>query len=376
MSTEKKTMFDDLDDFKESFNNDEFFNDTSNLSGLVKIVRESQGLDRLNALMTAYHFSYTDENKIAMASPELGLIKLLVSVIMYDSGKSRFVALWITWNTIMYNISNAEICIQMINYGVHTAMLTLLRNAGPDRNTWDDITIDGHLPCCIPILMNMACFELAREVLQKAGTLDTMTEIMAIESNGGERVKAALTTALLIEKHETTSSKAYITLRRPEVIEQIVDVFATILDTVDGPDYPFGYFDLTPVLLALKKISIIDREHLAHKRILKLLSRVLVIFNVDGPEINNESGTNPSGGGGGDVDGAETAIEILLNLSCVHEDLQLLQTQFMTPETRIYNLMLQLSDNRRLGEEARANAATLQSRLRHCISSSTDVFAM
>lgn len=364
MSSGKKTMFDDLDDFKEFFDNDAYFNDTSNLAVLVRAIKESQDQKRLNALMTVYHFSYTDENKIAMASPELGLINLLVSVVMFDSGKSRFVALWILWNTIMYNISNTEICIQMINYGVHTAMLTLLRNAGPNRNTWDDITIDGHLPCCIPILMNMACFELAREVLQKAGTLETMTEIMAIESNGGERVKAALTTALLIEKHETTTSKAYITLRRPEVIDQIVDVFSTILDTVDGPDYPFGYFDLTPVLLALKTISIIDKEHMANKRILKLLSRVLVIFIVDGPEINNESGTNPSGGGGGDVDGAETAIEILLNLSYVYVDTQQLQAEFMTPSTRVLNLMTQLSNNRRISSEARENATLLLSRLK------------
>lgn len=68
------------------------------LAGLVNVIQEQSGEARENALVALKNLSVSDNYKVRMAEPELGLLPLLVSMLKMEDEMVRVNALVICFN--------------------------------------------------------------------------------------------------------------------------------------------------------------------------------------------------------------------------------------------------------------------------------------
>lgn len=191
------------------------------------------------------------------------------------------------------------------------------------------------------------------------GYIDIATSILSIATNGCESLKALFIVAFLTGRNEVGKRMRSINEICPSIVGQLVDVLERTLNGRSGDDYPLGTFCLKLTINACQVLSVSDSNKglLVTTPLLQLLVRALQMFQ------NNEMAIWGCGGGGKDVESVELAVETLANLSFFYDNDDQLRTKYMTVETGVLELMLQLSQNSKLVGRVQDNIQVLIRRL-------------
>jgi hypothetical protein len=315
------------------------------LALLMRVVREDKGDARVKALFVFQNLSIRPENMASMASPELGLLPLLMRVVREDKGDARMRVLGIFWN-----LSLLRSCIpRLLECNCLKAVLVVLGKSIVGGDASSEL-----LDKCLTVLMVIGRDAIAGETLKRLGAVDLIAPL--VNDTGIQGLKAAFVIAFMTGKDEAMSNKKSLLEANPNMADLLSSVLSNSMQGKGGPGYTFGNFDLNVIVAAILSLSVSDsnKNILVSKPLLQPLRQVLQLFCDDAPRIPPHEGVGADvGGGGDDVESAETAIECLHQLSFHYEDDCDLCESYMTPDLQLAPLLSAL-----LGIQDTASAAT------------------
>jgi hypothetical protein len=177
-----------------------------------------------------------------------------------------------------------------------------------------------------------------------------------VDDTGIRGLKAAFVIAFMTGKDEASLNKKSLLEANPNMADLLSSVLSNSMQGKGGPGYTFGIFNLNVIVAAILSLSVSDsnKSILVSKPLLRPLRQVLHFFCDDAPQIPPHEGVGTNvGGGGDDVESAETAIECLHQLSFHYEDDGDLCKSYMTPDLQLAPLLSAL-----LGIQDTASTAT------------------
>eukprot|EP01036_Dinobryon_divergens_P034045 gene34045-43991_t len=333
------------------------------LQVLVSVVSTDSGLAlssdsgeaRLQALGTIKNLSIASENKVVMGSKGLGLIPALVVVVSSDSGVAREKSLGTLWNLSLYR--------QNVEYLVFSnGMSVILAALQSSQRESDSFRYSFSV-----FMTSLRDITAARAVVA-AGGVDIFSSLL--ESGGGvNELKAAIVLSFLLGKDESGGVRLSLLESKPQLGDILESIFINTTNGMDGDDYLFGNFDLIVIVAAIASMAVSDKNKaiiLQKPTIVRCLFQVLSLFIDDAPPIAYR-GTAPSrggvGGGGQDIESAESAIEALQLLSFAFESDSDLRQQYNVIEMDTVSLLQRLSTHPKLSDDARRGAQHLSRRL-------------
>ena len=325
---------------------------------LIRVVQEDKEEARESALGAICCLSVMSENKKPMASSTMGLVPLLVQVVREDRARSRKTALLILGN-LAYSSSNVAI---LLENRVHTLALELL------KADLVDVCFNetSHLSHCTYFLMVFSRFFVTASAVRSANGLEVLLPLL--RARGVERLKATMIISFITGREESGVFESKSLLEAyPDVTIMLVDIFQRSLDLRDGDGYFFGTFGIPIIVRAVLSLSVSDSNKavLIKTDLHRLLVRVLQLYNSNSSELRTIHGSVV--GGGNDIESAEIAIEALLQLSfCFDSDTDL-QSEYMTSHLGLCDLLKSIInlplDRKHIGPESKRNASSLIARL-------------
>lgn len=297
-----------------------------NLSRVVKCLSDGSaaikeiGITLINQLVNGYvRFRHT----LNIGSDQFGVIAALVRIAQ-DKATGLVGR---TWQCLMNIAKDRESIKGMLAAGVHSEALRHLAETYGDALLMRKQASGTYLyGFTLVTLMNMLQWPEARDAIKAAGAVDFFKTCFEHDSLMG--LYCAVIMAFLVGNDESGNS-AGLLQSSPSTLERIADCLANTTNRVGGDGYNYGIFSLGLIASAVQNVCINDsnKRYFATPRVLKILTQILDDFSS-----NKESGN--VGGGGDDVESAQTSVEILLLLSFVFEDDAELRG-FMSAETGV-----------------------------------------
>ena len=289
-----------------------------------------------------------------MGSKDLGLLPALVTVISSDNGDARVMALVALWN-LSVNHLNIE---YLVCCNVMPVVLAVLQSSSRESDSFR---------YSLTVLMVSAREISAARALVAAGGVGTITALL--DCGGVEGIEAAIVLSFLLGRDESGGAQLSLLESKPQLGDLLESIFDNTMNGLGGDGYEFGDFDLIVIVAAIASMAVSDKNKailLQKSTILRCLYQVLSLFLDDAAPIPYR-GTAPSrggvGGGGQDIESAESAIEALQLLSFVYENNFDLRQQYRVLELDILPLLKRVATHSKLSEETKRSAQHLRSRL-------------
>jgi hypothetical protein len=207
----------------------------------------------------------------------------------------------------------------------------------------------------------------AARALFSVEAVGTISAVM--ESGGVQGIKAAIILSFLLENDESGKNQLSLFESKPQLGDILESIFNNTMNGLDGDGYEFGNFHLIVIVAAIASIAVSDKNKailLQKPTILRCLFQVASLFLDDTPPILYR-GTAPSrgsaGGGGLDIESAESAIKSLQLLSFFFKNNSDLYQQYMAVNENVLFLLKRLASHPKLATDAKQSAQYLYTRL-------------
>eukprot|EP01036_Dinobryon_divergens_P037255 gene37255-48704_t len=219
----------------------------------------------------------------------------------------------------------------------------------------------------LTVLMVSAREKTASRALVSAGAVGTISTLM--DSGGVNGIKAAIILSFLLGNDKSGGTQLSLLESKPQLLDLLESIFNNIMNGLDGDGYEFGNFDLIVIVAAIASIAVSDKNKailLQKPTILRGLFQVLSLFLDDAPRIPYR-GTAPSrggvGGGGQDIESAESAIKALQLLSFFYKNDSDLCQQHTAIMDNVFSMLKRLASHPKLAADAQQSAQYLCTRL-------------
>eukprot|EP01036_Dinobryon_divergens_P047641 gene47641-63882_t len=290
-----------------------------------------------------------------MGSPDLGLVPALVAAVSSDREEARVNALETLWNLSLH-LANIE---YLVNCNCMVIVLAALQSSPRESDSFQR---------SLTVLMVSSRKITAARALTAAGGVGI---IMALMNSGGlSRIKAAIILSFLLGRDESSGAQLSLLESKPELGDLLASIFNNTVNGMDGDDYYFGSFDLIVLVAGIASMAVSDNNKaviLQKPTILRCLFLVLSLFMGDAPPIAYRGAAAADGivvgGGGQDIESAESAIEALQRLSFAYESDSDLRQHYNVIEMDPVSLLKRLSTHSKLSYDARRGAQHLSRRL-------------
>jgi len=319
------------------------------------VVSSDSGEALVNALGLLWNLSSANENKVYMGSKDLGLVPALVAVVSSDSGEAleiaRVGALGVLWNLCLY-YENIE---YLVSYNGMSVVLAALQASLRGSKSFQK---------SLTLLMVSGRNISAAHALVEAGGVKVISSLLDV--GGVDGIKAVIILSLLLGKDE--SNQLSLLESKPQLGDLLESIFNNTVNGLGGDGYEFGNFDLVVIVAAIASMAVSDNNKAILSQrptILLCLFQVLSLFLDDSPPIPYR-GTGNSygvGGGGQDIESAESAIESLQLLSFVYENDSDLRQHYKEIGVDVLFSMKRIMTHPKLSNNAKQGAQYLRNRL-------------
>jgi len=320
---------------------------------LVAVVSSDSGDTRLTALGMLMNLSATDENRAYMGSKDLDLLPALIAVVSSDSGDARVKALGTLWNLSLRH-ENIDYLVCCHGMSVVLAALQLSPKGSDSFKT------------SLTVLMVSGRILSAARDLFVAGGVEIISPLL--DGGGVDGIKAAIILSFLLGKEESRGTQLSLLESKPQLTDLLESIFNNTVNGLGGDGYEFGNFDLVVIVAAIASMAVSDNNKAILSQrptILLCLFQVLSLFLDDSPPIPYR-GTGNSygvGGGGQDIESAESAIESLQLLSFVYENDSDLRQHYKEIGVDVLFSMKRIMTHPKLSNNAKQGAQYLRNRL-------------
>mmetsp|Transcript_12713 Transcript_12713/g.17346 ORF Transcript_12713/g.17346 Transcript_12713/m.17346 type:complete len:620 (+) Transcript_12713:226-2085(+) len=320
---------------------------------LINIMGFGRDNARVEALGKLMNLSYADENGVYMGSKDLGLLPALIAVVSSDSGEARVKALGTLWNLSLRH-ENIDYLVCCHGMSVVLAALQLSPKGSDSFKT------------SLTVLMVSGRILSAARDLFVAGGVEIISPLL--DGGGVDGIKAAIILSFLLGKEESRGTQLSLLESKPQLTDLLESIFNNTVNGLGGDGYEFGNFDLVVIVAAIASMAVSDNNKAILSQrptILLCLFQVLSLFLDDSPPIPYR-GTGNSygvGGGGQDIESAESAIESLQLLSFVYENDSDLRQHYKEIGVDVLFSMKRIMTHPKLSNNAKQGAQYLRNRL-------------
>eukprot|EP01035_Chromulina_nebulosa_P024097 gene24097-31308_t len=328
------------------------------IPALVEVVVSGSDNARLSALQTLQKFSFEPECRDNMGLRDDGLLSALLGTVSSDnSNDARSTALIILCN-LSLQLRNIE---HLVSLNFSAVIFPVLLSSPKDSMIFR---------CSLLLLMSTSRdLSAALALAEVAGTNLVSTLLDCYEAGN---IDAAIMLCFLLGKDESAVAQLSLLDSKTKVEDVLDSVFNTTMHGLDVVGYQFGYFDLQVIVTAIASMAVSDANKailLEKPTILRNLFQVLSLFLEEAPPIPYR-GTIEGlanvivGGGGDDIESAESAIKALHQLSFFYDSDDKLREQYMSAAADdAVSILQRLASHSKLGNDAKRGANYLISRL-------------
>jgi hypothetical protein len=275
---------------------------------LVNLIRVSRDDARIKALNLLWSMANQSHNQVLFTSPQLGLVASLADTIREDKGEPRTWALGVLWR-LSESAENVGVLVVSMVF-IEIALLIKSTPGYPNIANSGN-SLEFH---CLMCTYAMAAHEGSRSHLKQCGILEVLLPMMQYDSLFG--LLASLSYIFLVGKVEESGVSSELNRPGIRIIDRVVDMLDNVIEGRDGLEYNNGVFKLLPAVRAMAELSLCDanKSTLAASRVRNLLIRV--VSDVKHPTLVN----NKVMGHDYRLRCAELACRSLLQLSFMNED--------------------------------------------------------
>lgn len=331
----------------------------SEASGLVPVLARAMaefGNDQ-NAIMNIFmNLTCPYDNRPYIGSKSFGIINTCVKCLNRNIDIATAGSL--LWNLSLH-LANAE---QAVDEGAVEVLTRLLiqskmdNNVALRRNLLTPLMIISRHPRAGPIFMRIPMAYECVESLVDDSTLDGLRATFIVANVTG-RMESCGNISLLVAK--------------PNLSTLLVTIFQQLCSGRGGPGFTFMDWDLIGVVTTFLNLSATPSNRavlVGHPELLPPLIGLLTRFVENGPPVFERGKTAESaiGGGGKDVEVAETVVHVLIQLASHYSHDNELQEKYMTADLELIDLLhkyAHLPENRLIHSSSRAAAMELRGRL-------------
>ena len=319
---------------------------------LMTVVSNDQSEARAKALGCLFSLAVESKSAEYMGSKEVGLVPLLMTIVSNDQSETRVKALGCLWN-LMILYSN-------IPYFVECNGITIVMNVFT-KTEKDSESYKKSLT----MLMVSCRHPMAAAACKQCNGIEVFTPLVSDTDIVG--LKSAFIISFISGRDEIRVNQKSLLQTHLGIVDMLLSVLTNTVNGLEGNGYAFGNFDLNVIVAAVLSLSISDsnKQILVSKPFLPPLFSILLMFVNNDPMIPYRGVKRGTfvGGGGNDVESAETVVEILLQFSFYYESDIELQITFLVPELKAKEILTLLLTNDKLSNDCKRSVSTLSNRL-------------